>query len=102
MNRENIQRLLGGYATGNLTPEEQQELFAAALEDQELFDALGREQALRDLLRDRACKAEVMAALDRPAPGRGGFWAWLRRPLTASLAIGGALAGVTAIAVWEG
>ena len=39
MNREDIQKLLGGYATGTLTPEEQQALFSAALEDQELFDA---------------------------------------------------------------
>jgi len=41
-------------------------LFAAALEDQELFDALGREQAMRDLLRDPSAKAELLAALDAP------------------------------------
>jgi hypothetical protein len=64
MNREEAHKLLGGYGTGTLTPEEQQALFAAALEDQELFDALAREQALRDLLRDPAAKAEVLAALD--------------------------------------
>ena len=34
MNRDAIQKLLGGYATGTLTPEEQQALFAAALDDQ--------------------------------------------------------------------
>ena len=61
MNREDIQKLLGGYATGTLTPEEQQALFAAALEDQEIFDALGREQALRDLLRDPSAKAQLLA-----------------------------------------
>ena len=32
MNREDIQKLLGGYATGTLTPEEQQTLFDAAIE----------------------------------------------------------------------
>ena len=51
MSREDIQKLLGGYATGTLTPEEQQALFSAALEDQELFDALAREQSLRDAAR---------------------------------------------------
>jgi len=44
MSRDEVQKLLGGYATGTLTPEEQQALFAAALEDQELFDALAHEQ----------------------------------------------------------
>jgi len=29
MNRDDIQKLLGGYATGTLTPEEQQALFEA-------------------------------------------------------------------------
>ena len=52
MNRDDIQKLLGGYATRTLTPDEQQALFEAALDDQQLFDALAREQALRDLLRD--------------------------------------------------
>ncbi|MCU1235334.1 MAG: hypothetical protein JWP63_3301 [Candidatus Solibacter sp.] len=97
MNREEIQKLLGGYATGTLTTEEQQALFAAALEDQELFDALGREQALRDLLRDPAAKAHLLAALDAPA---GGFWRWLRRPLVASLCAAG-VAGIAIVGVWQ-
>src|ERR1019366_1981650 len=67
-------KLLGGYATGTLTTEEQQALFAAALEDQELFDALAREQSLRDLLRDPAARAHLLAALDEPAPAP-----WFRR-----------------------
>jgi hypothetical protein len=98
MNREEIQKLLGGYATGTLTPEEEQALFAAALDDQELFDALGREQALRDLLRDPAAKAELLAALD--APERGGFLAWLRRPVVAGLAVAG-VAAISAVSVWQ-
>ena len=53
---------MGGYATGTLTDAEQEALFAAALEDQELFDALAREQSLRELLRDPAAKAELLAA----------------------------------------
>jgi hypothetical protein len=68
MSREDIQKLLGGYATGTLTPEEQQTLFEAALEDQELFDSLAREQSLRDLLRDPAARAHLLATLDTPPP----------------------------------
>jgi len=73
MNREDAHKLLGGYATGTLTPEEQQALFAAALEDQELFDALAREQALREVLGDPAARAQLLAALDE-APA-----SWLQR-----------------------
>ena len=101
MNRDDIQKLLGGYAAGNLTPDEEQALFAAALEDQDLFDALGKEQALRDLLRDPAAKAEVLAALDEPARRRGGWMAWLRSPLVGGLAAAG-IAGIGGIVVWQG
>jgi hypothetical protein len=97
MSREEVRKLLGGYATGTLTADEQQALFAAALEDQELFDALAREQGLRDLLRDPGAKAELLAALDeRPARG---WRAWMRRPLVAGLAMAG-LAAV-GVAVWQ-
>ena len=64
MSREEIHKLVGGYATGTLTPEEREALFRAALEDQELFDALAREQALSDLLSDPASKAQLLAALE--------------------------------------
>jgi hypothetical protein len=101
MNREDIQKLLGGYATGTLTPEEQQALFAAALEDQEIFDALGREQALRDLLRDPSAKAQLLAALEAPAVERAGFWSWMRRPMVAGLATA-CVAGIAILAVWQG
>jgi hypothetical protein len=96
MSREEIQKLLGGYATGTLTAEEQQALFAAALEDQELFDALGREQSLRDLLCDPAARAHLLAALDAPAPPP-----WFRRwwmPLSAA-AVAVTLASVAIVAV---
>ena len=99
MNRDDIQKLLGGYATGTLTPEEQEALFCAALDDQELFDALAREQALRDLLRDPAAKAELLAALDQ-RPVR-----WYQRilPSWRPLAAVAAMAGVSALAVvvWQ-
>jgi len=93
MNRDTIQKLLGGYATGTLTPEEQQALFAAALDDQELFDALAREQSLRDLLRDPAAKARVLMALDTAAPR----WYKKRWWLPAAAAV--AMAGVGLMAV---
>jgi hypothetical protein len=64
MKREDIRKLLGGYATGTLTAEERQALFEAALDDQELFDALTKEQPLRDLLEDPAARARLLAALD--------------------------------------
>ncbi len=73
--RETIHKLLGGYATGTLTPEEQQALFEAALTDQELFDALAGEQSLRDLLRDPAARAQLLSAIDdRPLPWYRRFW----------------------------
>ena len=75
MDRQDIQKLLGGYATGTLTPEEQQLLFEAALSDQELFDALAREQSLRDLLNDPAARAQLLAAIDeKPLPWYRQFW----------------------------
>src|ERR1039458_7340154 len=101
MSPEDIKKLLGGYATGTLTTEEQQALFAAALEDQELFDALAREQSLRDLLRDPAARAELLSALEAPAPRPVGFWQWLRRPVVAGLATAG-VAAIAIVAVWQG
>ena len=73
MSPEDAKKLLGGYATGTLTDAEQEALFAAALDDQELFDALAREQSLREVLRDPAVKAELLAALDE-RPRR--WWKW--------------------------
>jgi hypothetical protein len=105
MSREDIARLLGGYATGTLTPEEQQALLAAALEDQALFDELAREQALRDLLREPAARAQLLAALeDHPRwYRRFGDWRfgdWMMRPaaLTAAAAC---LLLLGAMAVWR-
>jgi hypothetical protein len=100
MSPEDIKKLLGGYATGTLTTEEQQALFAAALDDQELFDELAREQSLRDLLRDPAARAELLDALDTRASRVADFWLWLRRPVVAGLAAAGVAA--LAIGVWRG
>jgi hypothetical protein len=93
MNREDVRKLMGGYATGTLTPEEQQALFAAALEDQELWDDLAREQSLRDLLRDPAAKAQVLAALDAVRVP------WYRHVWWRPAAVAAAMAGIAAMAV---
>ena len=98
MTHDDIRKLLGGYSTGTLTPEEQRALFAAALEDQELFDALAREQALRDLLRDPAARAHVLASLDEtPQPWWRPAVRWLMRP-----AVAGAMAACLAVAMGYG
>ncbi len=84
MDRQEIQKLLGGYATGTLTPQEQEALFAAALDDQELFDALAREQALRDVLSDPSARAQLLASIDdRRAPW---YHRWWRPAMIAGLA----------------
>ena len=50
MTNEEIQKLLGGYATNTLTEAERKVLFEAALDNQELFNAMQQEEALKDLL----------------------------------------------------
>lgn len=101
MTHDDIRKLLGGYATGTLTPEEQRALFAAALEDQELFDALAKEQALRDLLRDPAARAHVLASLDETPQS---WWRpavrWLVRPAVAGT-MAACLAVATGYGIWR-
>jgi hypothetical protein len=90
MNRDDIQKLLGGYATGTLTPEERQALFEAALTDQELFDALAREEALREVLSDPVSRAQVLAAIDEvPAPWYRHWWRPMVVIATAALLVVG-------------
>jgi hypothetical protein len=90
MKDEDIQNLLGGFATDTLTDRERELLYTAALKDQKLFDALADEQALRELLRDPASRRQLLAALT-PVEKQAGTWEWLtgwmRRPV--SLAIAG-------------
>jgi hypothetical protein len=95
MSRDDIQKLLGGYATGTLTPEEQRVLFEAALVDQDLFDALAREEALREVLSDPAARAQLLAAVDdAPAP-------WYRQWWRPALVLATALLVVVGVAVWQ-
>jgi hypothetical protein len=95
MSRDDIQKLLGGYATGTLTAEEQRALYQAALEDQELFDALAREEALREVLSDPSARAHLLAAMDEaPAPWYRQWW----RPM---VVVAAALLMVAGVAVWQ-
>jgi hypothetical protein len=95
MNRDDIQKLLGGYATGTLSPEERQALFEAALTDQELFDALAREEPLRDVLSDPAARAHLLAAIDNAAAP------WYRQWWRPMVVIAAAVVAVVGVAVWE-
>jgi Curli production assembly/transport component CsgG len=77
MKDEDIQNLLGGFATDTLTDVERERLYAAALKNQELFDALADEQALRELLSDPVSRRELLEALE---PQTSGIFTWMRRP----------------------
>jgi hypothetical protein len=97
MSREEIQKLLGGYATDTLSEAERRALFEAAIEDQELFDALAKEQALRDVLHDPSARQqliEVLGPAREPVAARA--WRWLRQP--AALAMAGGMAALLIVA----
>jgi hypothetical protein len=77
--------LLGGHAFGTLTDDERRKLYAAALEDQELFNLLADEEPLRELLKDRSVRRDLLEALEKPTPfealraflGQSATWAHL-------------------------
>jgi len=101
MTRQEFERLLGGYATRSLTPEQEETLMAAALEEQELFDLLAREQPLRELLDDPAARASLLGSLaEAPAPWYRSLGAWFTRPRALALAAG-ALCVMVPVAVWQ-
>ncbi len=81
-----VEKLLGGYASGTLTAEERQALFEAALQDQVLFDALAREEALREVLSDRAARTRLLAALERQRAAWYRFQ-WAPMPVRAVVAV---------------
>ena len=79
MTREDIRKLIGGYATGSLSKAERRTLFETALDDQELFDELAREQALKELLEEPGAKQRLIAALT-PRVERAWWskpWIWI-------------------------
>ncbi len=94
MSEQDLEKLLGGFATDTLTSEEKQSLFTVALQDQQLFNALADEQALKELLVDPDVRRRLLASLEqKSASGAGGSLSWLdwfRRP--AGLAFAGGLA----------
>ena len=100
MKREEVEKLLGGYATGTLTESERKALFEAALTDQTLFNALANEQALKDLLDNPRARRRLLTALraqaSRPSlPSRLREWF---RPLVAVRAVaGGAAVAILAV-----
>lgn len=84
-------RLAGGWAAGNLTPEERRELLEGALHDQKLFDELMEEEPLREALENPEVREELIAALQPAQPAWKKIfrpWAWLP-----AAAAAGALAG---------
>ena len=60
--KNELERLTARYASGDLTADEREKLFAAALEDQVLFEALAHEDAVRDVLGMPGAKERVIAA----------------------------------------
>ena len=64
MNREEIHRLLGGFATGTLSEAQRKLVFEAALEDQELFDALAQDQALKELLEAPGVRQRLIDSIE--------------------------------------
>ena len=66
MMTDDIRDLLGRYATGSLTAEEQKRLFDAALDDQELFEELAREDEMKELVAAPGVRSRLIRALQPP------------------------------------
>ncbi len=100
MKRNDIEKLLGAYATGTLTAPERAALYEAALADQALYDALSREEPLRELFEDPVARARLLAVLSgRPEGFAARLGAWFRRPAPWAMAGGLAAAGLIAFFV---
>ncbi len=99
MKPDEVKQLLGGYATGTLTPGERKTLFEAALNDPELFDALAQEQPLKEALDQPAVRRELAEILEaRPGFGER-FAAWFRWPYQVAAASALAVAVLTVIGI---
>src|SRR6266571_1085388 len=106
MNKEDIQKLIGGYATGSLTDEERLKLFEAALDDQALFDTLQQEQALKDLFDDPFSREQVRRAAAESLTRPRASWfnrTWFNRTWIWASAASAALVGVLVLALvrWD-
>ena len=95
MRREELEKLLGGYATGTLTAQERTLLFEAALADQALFNALADEQTLKELLDNPHARRRLLTAL-RAQASRPSLLSrlreWLQPPAIRAVAGGLAVA----------
>jgi hypothetical protein len=76
MKRNELEKLVGGYSAGNLTPQEEERLLETALQDQALFDELMEQQPLRELLADPEVRRELIRELARE-PQPQGWRRWL-------------------------
>lgn len=94
---DDVRKLLGGYATGTLTPEERSSLYRAALEDPQLFAALSDEQTLRDVLDQPEARAQLLDAISgRRFTLAGAIRDWLESTKAKALV---ATAAVLAVAI---
>jgi hypothetical protein len=100
MDREQARKLLGGYATGNLTEAERKALFEASLEDDALFAELMAEQELREIVALPGARERLLRAVG-PAPAQAARWPWWRARWAWGLA---GVAGVVAASflIWKG
>jgi hypothetical protein len=97
---EDIERLIGGYATGTLSEEERRKLFEAALDNQDLFNALHGEHALKELLDDPVSREMVRRAAAVPVPQSRNPW-FARRWIWVAASAGALAAAVVAVGLVE-
>lgn len=100
MSEHDLEKLLGGFAADTLTPDEQQQLYRVALQDQELFNLLADEQGLKDLLTDPVVRRRLLQALEKTRSttdrSPASWLDWFRRPSGLAWA-GGLAAAVFAV-----
>jgi TolB-like protein len=95
MTPERVRELLGGLATGILTPEERQTLFEAALHDQALFNEVADELEFAAFLQSPDTRTQLANRIEvGPEPSRR---SWLLRP--AWMALTGTFAAITILYV---
>ncbi len=88
MNPQQARELLGGLASGILTPEERRTLFEAALHDQNLFNEVADELEFAALIESPETRAQLANRIEVDEPVRRSFWRL--RPMW--LALGSAMA----------
>jgi hypothetical protein len=98
MSPENPEHLLSSYALGGLSPEEKEQLLAAALKDQDLFDRLVEEETIRLGLEQPANRERLIAAL-RPS-WKERIADSFRQPKYLVLVAGAAALLAVGIAIW--